>query len=45
MTPSGGSGITPTSDLALVQTKDLPKGLDLRLSNGTAGPTPTPRRS
>jgi uncharacterized protein YfaS (alpha-2-macroglobulin family) len=40
--PIGGSGqmgsASPLSDLALVQLKDAPPGLDLRVSEGKAGP-------
>ncbi|MBX3158375.1 MAG: Ig-like domain-containing protein [Deltaproteobacteria bacterium] len=39
--PAGGGGTL--TELALVQAKDLPKGLDLRLSNGAAGPPPFDR--
>src|SRR3954453_2061759 len=36
-TPTQGSG-SPLSDQALVQLKDAPNGLDLRVSDGKAGP-------
>ena len=31
-------GASPISDLVLVQTKDLPPGLDMRVSDGRQGP-------
>src|SRR5262245_7080271 len=40
-TPSGGGAMgvaSPISDLVMYQTKDLPPGLDLRLSEGRHGP-------
>src|SRR5215468_3887202 len=42
-TPSGGTppamgSASPISDLVMYQTKDLPPGLDLRLSEGRQGP-------
>jgi hypothetical protein len=37
--PTGGPGsASPISDQVLVQSKDLPPGLDLRVSEGKAGP-------
>jgi alpha-2-macroglobulin len=40
-----GSGASPSSELALVQLKDAPDGLDLVLSDGKRGPDPIDRAS
>ncbi|HWO23504.1 MAG TPA: alpha-2-macroglobulin family protein, partial [Kofleriaceae bacterium] len=37
-TKAGAGSASPLSDQVLVQTKDLPPGLDLRVSEGKAGP-------